>query len=465
MNRSSLFRSFTLRNAFLCVFFCIPFCPVQGAQSVEQQPTVDQHAIWLLQIDGAIGPAVSDYLIRGIDKAHQYNAELIVLEMDTPGGLDTSMRDIIQRILASKVPIVTYVYPSGARAASAGTYILYASHLAAMAPATNLGAATPVQIGMPSMPAGNPGSEDTEEPDQTASAMELKMVNDAVAFIRGLAELRGRNADWAESAVREAASLTASVALEENVIDLVARDTDDLVALLDGKVVMIEDQAITLQTEGKAIQKELPDWRTRFLEVITNPNLVLILGMIGFYGIILEFYNPGFGVPGVVGAICLLLAGYALQMLPVNYAGVAFIILGIGLIAAEAMVPSFGIFGFGGIVSFTIGAIILIDTDVGAFRIGIPIILATGIISLAFVFVTISLAMKMRHKPTVSGVDSMRGMHGIAMTDFKEGGQVRVQGELWNAVSDHTIMKDDVIQVAQVNGLQLTVEKEGDTDA
>jgi membrane-bound serine protease (ClpP class) len=439
--------------------------PAQGAQSEEHPLSVEKQAIWLLQIDGAIGPAVSDYLSRGIDRAHQYDAQLIVLEMDTPGGLDTSMRDIIQRILASKVPIVTYVYPAGARAASAGTYILYASHLAAMAPATNLGAATPVQIGMPSMPKGNPGSEDTEEQEQTESAMELKMVNDAVAFIRGLAELRGRNADWAESAVREAASLTASVALEKNVIDIVATDTDELVALLDGKVVMIDDQSITLQTEGKAIQKELPDWRTRFLEVITNPNLVLILGMIGFYGIILEFYNPGFGVPGVVGAICLLLAGYALQMLPVNYAGVAFIILGIGLIAAEAMVPSFGIFGFGGIVSFTIGAIILIDTDVGAFRIGVPIILATGIISLGFVFVTINLAMKMRHKPTVSGVDAMRGMHGIAMSDFKEGGQVRVQGELWNAVSDHPIMKDDIVQVTQVNGLQLTVEKEGDTNA
>jgi membrane-bound serine protease (ClpP class) len=439
--------------------------PAQGAQSEEHPQSVEKQAIWLLQIDGAIGPAVSDYLSRGIDRAHQYDAQLIVLEMDTPGGLDTSMRDIIQRILASKVPIVTYVYPAGARAASAGTYILYASHLAAMAPATNLGAATPVQIGMPSMPKGNPGSEDTEEQEQTESAMELKMVNDAVAFIRGLAELRGRNADWAESAVREAASLTASVALEKNVIDIVATDTDELVALLDGKVVMIDDQSITLQTEGKAIQKELPDWRTRFLEVITNPNLVLILGMIGFYGIILEFYNPGFGVPGVVGAICLLLAGYALQMLPVNYAGVAFIILGIGLIAAEAMVPSFGIFGFGGIVSFTIGAIILIDTDVGAFRIGVPIILATGIISLGFVFVTINLAMKMRHKPTVSGVDAMRGMHGIAMSDFKEGGQVRVQGELWNAVSDHPIMKDDIVQVTQVNGLQLTVEKEGDTNA
>jgi membrane-bound serine protease (ClpP class) len=444
----------------LLLFLCLPF-HLAAAQS---QVPVEQNAIWVLKIDDAIGPAISDYLVRSFDKAANHDAEVIILEMDTPGGLDTSMRDIIQAILASRIPVVTFVYPAGARAASAGTYILYASHLAAMSPATNLGAATPIQIGLPSMPTSKPETDETQSPRQGESALELKMVNDAVAFIRGLAELRGRNADWAESAVREATSLTATAALKENVIDLIAKDVDDLLTQIDGKVVTVAGREITLQTSGRPIQLEFPDWRTRFLKVITNPNLVLILGMIGFYGLILEFYNPGFGVPGVIGIICLLLAGYALQMLPVNYAGVAFILLGVGLIIAEAMVPSFGILGFGGIVAFTMGAVILIDTDISAFRVGLPIIAATGLVSLGFIFITINLAMKIRHKPVVIGAETMIGKTGIAFTDVADSGQVKVQGELWNAVADYPIKKGDVIRVTSINGLQLGIEKGETTD-
>jgi membrane-bound serine protease (ClpP class) len=396
--------------------------------------------------------------VRGLQTAQLEQAELVVIEMDTPGGLDASMREIIQAILASQVPIVTYVHPGGARAASAGTYILYASHIAAMTPATNLGAATPVQIGVPSIPVGDPEDEEVSQGAQPTT-MDLKMVNDAIAYIRGLAELRGRNAEWAERAVREAASLSAQQALQENVIDVIAADLDELLLVLEGHVVEIESEEYVLNTRDTYIHNEDPDWRTEFLKVITNPNLVLILGMIGFYGIILEFYNPGFGVPGVVGAICLLLAGYALQMLPVNYAGLAFIILGIALIIAEAMVPSFGIFGFGGIVAFVIGSIILIDTEFSAFQIGMPVIVATGLISLGIIFITINLAMKIRRKDVVTGIQTMIGKVGVAMNEVEAEGTVKIQGEIWNATSDSHVNQGDQIRVVDVSGLRLKVEK------
>lgn len=447
----------TSRFVRLMLLFVI-FCYGIPANSEESPDAPPAGAIWLLQIDDAIGPAISDYIVRGLQRAQMQQAELVVIEMDTPGGLDTSMREIIQAIIASKVPVVTYVHPGGARAASAGTYILYASHIAAMTPATNLGAATPVQIGVPSIPIGNPEDEEDNQ-GPTPTTMDMKMVNDAIAFIRGLAELRGRNADWAESAVREAASLSAQQALQENVIDVIAADVDELLLELDGYVLVIESEEYVLNTQGRYIHAEDQDWRTEFLKVITNPNLVLILGMIGFYGIILEFYNPGVGVPGVVGVICLLLAGYGLQMLPVNYAGLALIILGIALMVAEAMAPSFGIFGFGGIVSFLIGSIILIDTDFGAFQIGLPVIAATGLISLGFIFITISLAMKIRKKDIVTGIQTMIGMVGVAMDEFEVEGMVKIRGELWNATSESPLSKGDQVKVVDVSGLRLKVEK------
>jgi membrane-bound serine protease (ClpP class) len=382
--------------------------------------------------------------------------------MDTPGGLDTSMRDIIQAILASPVPVVVYVSPQGARAASAGTYILYASHIAAMAPATNLGAATPVQIAAPSLPdTDTDGDEEEQEGSVPGDAMERKVVNDATAYIRGLAELRGRNIDWAEKAVREAASLPAAEALEQNVIDIVADDLDDLLTAIDGRVVEIADGSVTLSTTGIQVYVEEPDWRTRFLEVITNPNLVLILGMIGIYGIILEFYNPGGGVPGVVGVICLLLAGYGLQMLPVNFAGIGLVLLGVSLMVAEAMVPSFGVFGIGGVIAFVIGSIILFDTEIDAFRVGRPVIAGVAMVSAGFIFVTIHLAMKMRKKTAVSGQAAMIGNIGEAMEDFEQEGMVRVQGELWQATAARPVSRGDNVRITAVSGLHLNVEKEG----
>jgi membrane-bound serine protease (ClpP class) len=415
-------------------------------------------AIWVIEIDGAIGPATSDYILRGFEKAHEASASLIIIQMDTPGGLDTSMRDIIETILNSDIPVASFVSPQGSRAASAGTYISYAAHIAAMAPATNLGAATPVQIGAPSMPTP-PGQEAEEKPEAGTTAMEKKMVNDASAYIRGLAELRGRNIDWAEEAVREASSLSASEALELNVIDLIADDISDLVSQLEGKSITINDSEVILSLEGRQIHYHLPDWRTEFLTIITNPNLVLVLGMLGIYGIILEFYNPGATVPGVVGVICLVLAGYSLQLLPVDYAGLVLVFLGIILMIGEAMIPSFGIMGVGGIVAFSIGGLMLFDTELEAFQVGYPALGATALMSALLIFVTINIALKIRRKSVTTGIETIIGEKGQVLTNPEDGIQVRVGAEIWTATSNDDLTPGDAIQVLEVDGMTLRVAK------
>jgi|TARA_Y100000310_G_scaffold315425_1_gene365941 membrane-bound serine protease (ClpP class) len=451
----------TVRSLRIVLTLCTLFgCALVLAEDGGTATMPPQNAVWVLTIDDAIGPASGDYLTRGIRDAQLNDAALIVIEMDTPGGLDSSMRDIIQTILASNVPIATYVYPKGARAASAGTYILYASHIAAMAPATNLGAATPVQIGVPSIPIGPQDPEDPGQGGPVPTTMDLKVTNDAIAYIRGLAELRGRNVEWAEAAVRDAATLPSKDALEENVIDIVAVDLGDLLLQVDGRAVQVDDIEVTVHTQGKQIFVKDPDWRTEFLKVITNPNLVLILGMIGIYGIILEFYNPGVGLPGVVGAICLLLAAYGLQMLPVNYAGLALIVLGIALMIVETMAPSFGIMGFGGIVAFVIGSIILVDTDVESFQISIPVIAALVVVSVAFLIVTLRLFMKVRTKVVLSDAHLLVGAAGEAIEDFESKGQVRVGAEIWRAITDSPLSKGETVTVVKVDGMYLSVTKE-----
>ena len=339
-----------------------------------------QPAAIVLEIRGAIGPATADYVVRGIAEAETRAARLVVIEMDTPGGLDSSMRDIVQAILASSVPVASYVTPSGARAASAGTYILYASHIAAMAPATNVGAATPVSIGGGASPFGRgepsapPEGEDegAREGSPPSTASEAKAVNDAAAYIRSLADLRDRNPDWAESAVRDAASLSAGKAAEENVIDFVVSDVEQLLARADGIAVTAAGSEIRLATRGLTVERIEPDWRTRFLGTITNPNVALILMMLGIYGLIFEFMNPGAIFPGTIGAISLLLGLYALAILPIDYAGLGLILLGLGLMIAEAFAPSFGVLGLAGVVAFGLGAAVLVDTDVPAFAVSLP---------------------------------------------------------------------------------------------
>lgn len=414
-----------------------------------------------LSIEGAIGPATDDYVARALESAAGSDAEMVVIRMDTPGGLDTAMRGIIKNITGSALPVATYVAPTGSRAASAGTYILYASHIAAMAPGTNLGAATPVQIGGISPP----GSKEKEKEkgkegadDRGSDSMKKKAINDAAAYIRGLAGLHGRNEEWAEKAVREAASLTATEALKLNVIDIVASDMADLLEQMDGREVLVQGKKRTLKTAGLSIRQLDPDWRSRLLSVITNPNIAYILMLIGIYGLILEFYNPGSIVPGTVGAIALLLALYSFQLLPVNYAGMALILLGVALMVAEAFQPSFGILGIGGLAAFVFGSIILIDTDLPGFGIDISVIITFAATSaLIFIFV-VGIAIKARRRPVVSGTEELIGAEAIVIKDFDHKGTVFIHSETWNALSNAPLKKGQQVKVTGMKGLILEVE-------
>ncbi len=423
-----------------------------------------------IEIKGAIGPATSDHIIKGIAHATDTGARLVLIEMDTPGGLDSAMRDMIKAILGSPVPVATYVSPSGSRAASAGTYLLYASHIAAMAPATNLGAATPVQIGggEPFRPPAEPADSDTngEPTDQKdaapatgdgKTAMERKSINDAVAYIRGLAEMRGRNADWAERAVREAESLSAEQALEKGVIDLIAESVPALFAAIDGRTVKVGDTEQSLATADLTIETFEPDWRTRLLATITDPNIAYLLMLVGIYGLLFEGYNPGAIVPGVVGAICILLALFAFQVLPVNYAGLALILLGVVLIIAESLVPSFGALGFGGVAAFVFGSIILLDTDIPGMQIARSLIFGIALVAALLLLALVYSLMRIRRRPAVSGADHMLGQIAEALEDFQDTGTVFVNGESWNAHSDAPVHKGDRLRITNIHGLVVEV--------
>ena len=415
----------------------------------------------VLEVADAIGPATSDYLRRGIESAAERDAELIVIVLDTPGGLDSSMRDIIKAILASPVPVATFVYPSGSRAASAGTYILYASHIAAMAPATNLGAATPVPIGGgPGSGPDKPGQEtDDDAGPDPGSAQKRKAINDAIAYIRSLAELRDRNAEWAETAVSKGESLSAEAALELGVIEVISNDIPGLLEAIDGRTVTTEFGPVTLATAGLTIERQLPDWRTRLLSVITNPSIAYLLLLVGIYGLIFEGYNPGAIVPGVVGAICLLLAAYALQLLPVNYAGLALIALGVVLMIAELFAPSFGALGIGGVIAFVIGSVILIDTDVPGFSISLSLIFSMALAGGLLVFAILAVAIRARRAPVVTGREEMIGDIGEARTDIAETGSVWVHSELWNARAATPLQAGEKVRVLDMDGLTLVVER------
>ena len=400
-------------------------------------------ALTELSITGPIGPAGADYIVRGIARAAQQGSVLVVIRIDTPGGLDTSMREIIRAILASPVPVASYVAPGGARAASAGLYILYASHVAAMAPGTNLGAATPVQVGI--------GTGRTS--DDTAP-MARKQVNDAAAYIRSLAQMRGRNADWGERAVRDAASLPAQEALKLQVIDLVAPDIGALADQLDGKTVNVQGLSKVLHTKGAQIVRIVPDWRVRLLAAITDPGIALILMMLGIYGLIFELMNPGTALPGVTGAICLLLAMYALQLLPVNYAGLALILLGVAFMIAEAFLPSFGALGLGGVIAFSAGALILIDTDLPGFGVPVALVVPLALGSAVLLAAMVGIALRTRRRAITGDLVGKVG----EVQHSTHGRWIRVHGENWQVRSASPLSAGQRVRVVARDGLVLDVE-------
>jgi len=431
--------------------------------ALSAEPAVAAKAV-VLQIDGAIGPAVADYIVRELRGISQADTRVVVLRMNTPGGLDTSMREIIRAILSSPVPVAAYVAPSGARAASAGTYITYASAIAAMAPGTNLGAATPIQLGgTPRLPGGAPQQKDKEKgsggsASEPADTETRKAINDAVAYIRGLAELNGHNADWAAEAVRTAVSLPASEALKLNVIDVIADDVPDLLRKLDGRTVKVAGKPQTLATADLEIVTAAPDWRTELLAVITDPNVAFILLLIGTYGLIFEFLNPGAVAPGLIGAISLLVALYALNLLPINYAGAVLVMLGIGLMVAEAHIGSFGVIGVGGIVAFVIGAIMMFPPGAPGFALSLSVVAGATAVTAALFLLVLTMLLRSRRRPVVTGKEGLLGAEGEVVAWNGEEGRVRVHGEIWRARAQRPLQPGARLKVINREGLVLVVE-------
>ena len=419
-----------------------------------------EHAL-VLDVDGAIGPAVADYVVRELRGTTPSQVGVIVLRMNTPGGLDTSMRQIISAILASPVPVVTYVAPSGARAASAGTYIAYASAIAAMAPGTNIGAATPVQLGGPMLPGGaeqRQTRQQQDKTDETGDTETRKVVNDAIAYIRSLAALNGRNADWAADAVRSAVSLPATDALSLHVVDVIANDVPDLLRQIDGRTVLIAGKPLRLATAGLEVATVPPDWRTELLALVTNPNVAFILLLIGVYGLILEFFNPGAVAPGLIGAISLFVALYALALLPINYAGAALVLIGIGLMIAEAHIGAFGAIGVGGVAAFVIGALMMFPSRVPGLALSYAVVIGTAICSAALFLLALAVLLRSRKRPVVTGGEALIGAAGEAV--FWQGGEgrVRVKGEIWLARADAPLAAGTHVKVLDRDGLVLRVQ-------
>ena len=428
----------------------------------------------VLDLEGALGVATAEYIIGGIEQAEDQGANVIIIRMDTPGGLVTPMRDIVQAILGSDVPVVTYVSPGGARADSAGTYILLASHVAAMAPTTHLGAATPVSLTGDGLSPGedeepeSTSDEDSEESAEedgaseqdsgSSTAMERKVLNDSISYIRSLAEAHGRNADWAEDAVRHAATLTATEALEMNVIDLIADNRAELLDAINGREVKVNNKSFTIDTEAVVIETIEPSWRLKILNAIASPEIAILLLMVGLYGLMFEGYNPGAILPGVAGVICLLIAAYALQVLPVNYAGLALIIVGMILIIAEAFVPSFGALGLGGIVALIFGSIMMFDSGIPGFGISITFVVSLAVAMGGILLWLVTYLLKFRRRGAVSGRERIMSGTGIAMESFVGDGHVWLEGESWAARSKVPITKDQHVNVSAIDGLVLDVE-------
>nr|WP_246557324.1 nodulation protein NfeD [Bradyrhizobium liaoningense] len=418
----------------------------------------------IVSIDGAVGPASASYVKEALAKASERRAEVVVLRMNTPGGLNSSMREIIADVLASSIPVVGYVAPSGAHAASAGTYILYATHIAAMAPGTNIGAATPVQIGgpLPGLPSGTPdkdGKDGKDKNDQPKDAMTAKATNDAVAFIRSLAELRSRNADWAEKAVREAATLSANGALQAHAIDLVARDQAELLRQLDGRIVEVADgKTQRLATKDAVVEAIEPGWISRFLAVITDPNVAFILLMIGIYGLIFEFMSPGAVAPGVVGAICLLIGLYALNLLPINYAGLALMLMGLVLLTVEAFNPTV-VIGLGGIIAFVLGALMLFRSEAPGYHLSWWVISITAAAFAGFALFVLGSLRRVGKAPALVGAQAMQGLPAEILDWNGNEGHVFTHGERWQARGAETFKPGETVEVADVIDLTLLIRR------
>jgi membrane-bound serine protease (ClpP class) len=447
------------------IWVCLVFW--QMTVKADGTPPATAATAQVMAIQGAIGPATADFITEAMETALGREAALIVLTMDTPGGLSDSMRTIIQSILEAPVPVVGFVYPSGSRAASAGTYILYACHIAAMAPGTNLGAATPIQIGgglpLPGDKERQPekDQDSQEAPASSHDAMTAKMVNDAVAYIRSLAQMRGRNAKWAERAVREGVSLAVNDALKENVINLIASDINDLLHQLDGHKVAMGDKTLTLETKALAVEIIEPTWRNRLLAVLTNPNIAFILILVGVYGLFFEFANPGTIGPGVVGAICLFLGGYALNLLPLNYAGLGLLILAIALMAAEALTPSFGVLGTGGIIAFVLSATLLFESDIPGFSISWPVIGVTTALSAGALIFVLGYVWRAHRRPVTTGSHAWVGKAAevLEWSADRGSGHVRCGGERWKAVGPADLKPGEGVIVRSLSGLVLTVAR------
>lgn len=459
----------------LCLLLGTLLLAAGWLQARAASPAPETQPALLLEVRGPIGPATTEYLEAGLQQAQARQAPVVILRIDTPGGLVTSLRDINRAILASPIPVISYVAPGGAQAASAGTYMVYASHLAAMAPGTNLGAATPVAMGgapgqpepanspgSPSTPAPEPDEPTTNtpkrtEPPRNPDAGSQKAINDAVAYIRSLAELRGRNADWAEQAVRDAASLSAQQALAQNVIEILAPDVNDLLLQAHGRQVQVGSGTITLATAGLSVEILAPSWRARLLATITHPNLAYILLLIGIYGIIFELMNPGAIVPGTLGGISLLTALLALNMLPISYAGVALLLLGIALMAAEAFVPSFGILGLGGLAAFAFGSVLLFDTNVPGFSLDWPVIAFAAASSAALLVLVLAAVVRAHRRPPVTGAHTPVGETGHIVQWQQGQGSVQVHGETWQAVGPSHLQPGQTVRISARQGLRLEV--------
>lgn len=412
----------------------------------------------VLTVDGVIGPAAADYVVRGLAAAAERRAAIVVIQLDTPGGLDGSMRDIIRAILASSVPVAAYVAPSGARAASAGTYIVYASHVAAMAPGTNIGAATPVTLfgAPPSSPERPTGKEPSQPPPH--DTLTTKAVSDAVAYIRALAQMRGRNADWAEQAVRMAVSLPAEQAAQERVVDFIAGDAADLLTKADGRMVSLSGRSMRLQTLGVPLARLDPTWRTRLLGLVTNPDIAYLLFLLGIFGIAFEATHPGMAAPGVAGTISLLIGMWGLNFLPINYAAAGLVLLGIGLMIAEAFLPTYGALGVGGVAAFAIGSLMLVDTDIPAFRLSLSVVIAMTLVAGSLFLLVLTLLIRARRRPVVTGEAALIGAAGRVLSWSGANGLVQVLGERWQARAEAPLVSGQPVRVIGRRGLTLVVE-------